>query len=97
MVEIWKDINHKDCNKQNNCISNLEWCDRSYNNAYKGRVRGIKNPMCKINEQVVLDIRKNCIPRDSIYGITAFSKKYGISVSHVSSIYHRKKWSWLYE
>lgn len=27
-------INHKDENKQNNHISNLEWCDAKYNNSY---------------------------------------------------------------
>lgn len=45
------DINHKDENKHNNCITNLEWCDKGYNNGYgkhcsrvseklKGRKRG---------------------------------------------------------
>lgn len=27
-------INHKDENKQNNSIENLEWCTKSYNNCY---------------------------------------------------------------
>ena len=27
-------INHKDENKANNCIQNLEWCDASYNTNY---------------------------------------------------------------
>lgn len=28
------EINHKDENKQNNRVENLEWCDRKYNNTY---------------------------------------------------------------
>ncbi len=32
------EINHKDENKQNNCVDNLEWCDRQYNNTY-GTIR----------------------------------------------------------
>lgn len=28
-------VNHKDCNKQNNKLTNLEWCSYSYNNLYK--------------------------------------------------------------
>lgn len=27
-------INHKDVNPSNNHVSNLEWCDQSYNNSY---------------------------------------------------------------
>jgi hypothetical protein len=27
-------INHKDENKLNNCVDNLEWCDADYNNHY---------------------------------------------------------------
>ena len=27
-------INHKDCNKLNNCVENLEWCNNKYNYEY---------------------------------------------------------------
>ena len=30
----YKEINHKDENKQNNSVKNLEWCDRKYNMNY---------------------------------------------------------------
>lgn len=31
-------VNHKDENKQNNCVQNLEWCSVSYNNTYGVRI-----------------------------------------------------------
>ena len=33
-TENLPEINHKDENKANNCLQNLEWCDRKYNNNY---------------------------------------------------------------
>lgn len=32
-----KDINHRDENPLNNCVENLEWCTKAYNNAYGKR------------------------------------------------------------
>lgn len=33
----YKEVNHKDENKANNVVSNLEWCDRKYNQNYGTR------------------------------------------------------------
>ena len=30
--KLYKEINHKDRNRQNNKLNNLEWCDRRMNN-----------------------------------------------------------------
>ena len=32
-------VNHKDENKANNCVDNLEWCTYQYNNAYGVRLQ----------------------------------------------------------
>lgn len=31
----WPEVNHKDCNRTNNNIDNIEWCSRSYNQKYR--------------------------------------------------------------
>lgn len=35
------EVNHIDENKSNNCISNLEWCDSTYNKSHGTRVQRI--------------------------------------------------------
>ena len=38
-------INHKDENKANNCLQNLEWCDAKYNANYGTRNEKFKKPI----------------------------------------------------
>lgn len=38
-------INHKDENKTNNCVNNLEWCNPKYNINYGTAVQRIKNTL----------------------------------------------------
>lgn len=33
----YTEINHKDENKKNNTVENLEWCTKSYNNVYNNK------------------------------------------------------------
>ena len=37
------EINHKDKNRKNNCVDNLEWCTPAYNNFHKA---GFKSVQC---------------------------------------------------
>lgn len=34
-------VNHKDENKENNCVENLEWCTASYNLSYNDRAKKV--------------------------------------------------------
>lgn len=49
-------VNHKDENKQNNNINNLEWCTYSYNNSYNG-----------LRERVVDTYKKNHKNMKTVY------------------------------
>ena len=39
-------VNHRDCNRDNNNVENLEWCDNSYNQKYREK-HGISNAESK--------------------------------------------------
>ena len=94
----YKEVNHKDENKQNNEASNLEWCDHRYNSNYGSKklsVRGERNPCNKFSEETIREIRREYIEGDSKNGLTALSKKYGISLTHTYNIIHRKRWGWV--
>lgn len=45
-------VNHRDENKTNNCISNLEWCTYEYNNNYGTRTEKIKKPSFNLGKTV---------------------------------------------
>ena len=48
--ENYNEVNHKDENKQNNCVDNLEWCNRAYNINYGTRNQKISKPVVGINK-----------------------------------------------
>ena len=52
-------VNHKDENKQNNCITNLEWCNTEYNNNYGNRT--LKSSLTKQKKIVQYDLKGNII------------------------------------
>ena len=44
-------VNHKDENKENNHVSNLEWCTAAYNNVYGTRIERVKKTKAKSNDE----------------------------------------------
>lgn len=48
-------VNHKDENRYNNNINNLEWCSYSYNNCYGNRIQKVNKKMAKSVNQYNLN------------------------------------------
>lgn len=74
--EALPQINHKDENKSNNMVDNLEWCSVSYNNTYNGRAKKVgehhkeNHPSCK---------RVRCVETGKEYvSVREASRKTGI-------------------
>lgn len=88
----YREINHIDCNKHNNAVSNLEWCDRkgnlqhSYNNGLK-RARE-KHGGCKLSEKQVAEIRA---ARGKITQ-RELANEYGVKQCTISAIQHGRIW-----
>ncbi len=89
-------VNHKDGNKHNNKLSNLEWVTDSENQIHsvvvlrKAAPKGTVNGMHKLTENDVKEIRRL---HEVGCSYSTIAKKYNVSVSNISSIINKRSWT----
>jgi len=90
-----REVNHKDTNKHNNCVDNLEWCDRRYNlqHSYDNGLKrmGESHGCHKLTEADVRFIRENHAPGTK-YSQKGLAEVFGVKQCTISAILNRKLW-----
>ncbi len=87
------EVNHKDGNRCNPALSNLEWCTSSGNSLHAYYVLGsVKMPrICKLTEEQVVKIRSEHVP--GVYGCRRLAKKYGVTPTAIRDLINRRSHS----
>lgn len=76
-------INHKDEDKSNNCVDNLEWCSAKYNNSYGSRKERVSMLQGK---------KVRCVELDKVFDSFAeAARELGLKVTNISRCCHNIK------
>lgn len=91
-------VNHIDGDKENNSVTNLEWCSNSENKEHArihglcSAPRGEKQHLAKLTREIVSEIRARYLPRCPVNGSRALAREFGVAQSTVSNILRNKTW-----
>lgn len=88
-------VNHKDCDKTNNNVKNLEWNTHAENHKHAAtnglKATGSSHGLTKINEDQVIKIRS--MYASGNYSQAVISDKFNVSRSSIQRIVNRKSWT----
>ena len=91
-------VNHKDGDKLNNAVTNLEWCTRSENTQH-AYATGLERKICgeehhahKLTEEQVKYIKQVYIKRNPFFGAVALSRLFGVDRTTIHDIVRGKTW-----
>lgn len=82
-------INHKDFNRSNNHVDNLEWCTAKENTMHSfnaGRFIGKKNSPQKLTKEQVKEIKIELVSNYNDQLCKKLAETYGVTRSHIYSI-----------
>ena len=94
-------VNHKNGNKKDNRVENLEWCSPSDNMRHAVATgltpkpplkRGVDQHKARLNEEKVRQIRTEYA---NGAGIARLARQYGVGESTVRNVIQGNSWAWL--
>lgn len=86
-------VNHKDGNRLNNNLSNLEWVTFSENEIHSYNVLGKLNSQRKLTLENVLDIKNNCVKginQTKKGNVDFFMQKYNVDRKTILNVLNKK-------